>query len=657
MIMIHLLFVVPYPELMEQVKEVVANHPEREKVNADVQALRVDEIPDIPAGTYDAIIARGYTAQKTLTKYSETTPTIRVHISGYDIIRAVYECREKYHPKKIAICGLDESLSEAAGVCKILGVEANVYAPVRNQDLPQVLNKAIEDGCDALVSGYSANLLAGKMGLNSMVIQTGAAALSQAMNEAIYTVERIRHERVISQMYKTIIYSSDAGLLYVDREGIIRVRNHVARQMNGNVSIMGKPLKMVISWLEPLFCSVMKNGKVETRLISIPGSKITVSVKCSPVIANNELSGVVFNLTDVTQIQELESQIRRKLSERGLKARYTFDQIIHKSKEIDRVIQLAGRYAASDSNVIIIGETGTGKELFAQSIHNASKRKNGPFVAVNCAALPENLLESELFGYVEGAFTGTSKGGKMGLFEQAHGGTLFLDEVGEISMAIQTKLLRVLQERQVRRIGDNKVINVDVRIISATNKSIRKMADVGQFRRDLVYRLDVLRLFLPPLREREADVELLFVNQLQGMAKRNGQLPVKIEAGVFPLLCQYPFFGNIRELRNIAERVFVLHEGDIINAHDVHEALYPADLDMDPSFAISTGTGLAELTETQEQNSENFLGEEERLRQALKISGGNKGKAAKLLGIDRSTLWRRMKKYEIQNICCKMLQK
>lgn len=647
MIMIHLLFVVPYPELMEQVKEVVANHPEREKVNADVQALRVDEIPDIPAGTYDAIIARGYTAQKTLTKYSETTPTIRVHISGYDIIRAVYECREKYHPKKIAICGSEERLTEAASVCKILGVEANVYAPVRNQDLPQVLNKAIEDGCDALVSGYSANLLAGKMGLNSVVIQTGAAALSQAMDEAIYTVERIRHERVISQMYKTIIYSSDAGLLYVDREGIIRVRNHVARQMNGNVSIMGKPLKMVISWLEPLFCSVMKNGKVETRLISIPGSKITVSVKCSPVIANNELSGVVFNLTDVTQIQELESQIRRKLSERGLKARYTFDQIIHKSKEIDRVIQLAGRYAASDSNVIIIGETGTGKELFAQSIHNASKRKNGPFVAVNCAALSENLLESELFGYVEGAFTGTSKGGKMGLFEQAHGGTLFLDEVGEISMAIQTKLLRVLQERQVRRIGDNKVINVDVRIISATNKSIRKMADVGQFRRDLVYRLDVLRLFLPPLREREADVELLFVNQLQGMAKRNGQLPVKIEAGVFPLLCQYPFFGNIRELRNIAERVFVLHEGDIINAHDVHEALYPADLDMDPSFAISTGTGLAELTETQEQNSENFLGEEERLRQALKISGGNKGKAAKLLGIDRSTLWRRMKKYEI----------
>ena len=214
-------------------------------------------------------------------------------------------------------------------------------------------------------------------------------------------------------------------------------------------------------------------------------------------------------------------------------------------------------------------------------------------------------------------------------------------------MAIQTKLLRVLQERQVRRIGDNKVINVDVRIISATNKSIRKMADAGQFRRDLVYRLDVLRLFLPPLREREADVELLFVNQLQGMAGKNGQPPVQIKEEVFPLLCQYPFRGNIRELRNIAERVFVLHEGNIISAQDVHEALYPADLDMDPLFMSSGSAEQTERPQMQEQNAEKLLGEEERIRQALKMSGGNKGKAAKLLGIDRSTLWRRIKKYEI----------
>ena len=169
----------------------------------------------------------------------------------------------------------------------------------------------------------------------------------------------------------------------------------------------------------------------------------------------------------------------------------TFGDIIHKSAVIVATIDTARRYAASDSNVIIVGETGTGKELFAQSIHNASPRKNGPFVAINCAALPENLLESELFGYVEGAFTGSVKGGKMGLFEQAHGGTLFLDEIGEISLSTQTKLLRVLQEREVRRIGDNKVISINVRIISATNKSINQLAGKELFRRDLMYRLDV----------------------------------------------------------------------------------------------------------------------------------------------------------------------
>lgn len=655
--MIRLLFIVPYPELMEQVKEVLANHPEREKVDADVQALRAEEMSDIQVEAYDAIIARGYSAQKTLAKYSEMIPTIRVHISGYDIVRAIYECREKFHPQKIAVCGFEENLYEAASVCKVLGVESEIYAPVLNQELPRILKKAVEDGCDAIVGGYSANVIAHEMGLDSVVIRTGMAALSQAMDEAIHTVERIRQERLIAQMYKTIIYTSDAGLLYVDRGGIIRVRNRVARQMNGNNSMMQKPLAEAVPWLESMFACVMKKEKADTRLIIVPGTKMTVSVKCSPVIANNELSGVVFNMTDVTQIQELEGQIRRKLSDRGLKARYTFDDILHQSKIIDRAIEVAKRYAASDSNIIIVGETGTGKELFAQSIHNASNRKNGPFVAINCAALPENLLESELFGYVEGAFTGTSKGGKMGLFEQAHGGTLFLDEVGEISMSIQTKLLRVLQERQVRRIGDDKVININVRIISATNKSIQKMAENGEFRRDLVYRLDVLRLFLPPLRERKGDVELLFLNQLAAMKQEMNGEALNIGDGVFPLLRQYPFMGNIRELRNIVERVYVLHEGSVITLDDMKEALYPTDLAPDhPGTASGAGLPLsgqaAQFPDTESAEDQKqapcLPGEEERIRQALHLSGGNRGKAAKLLGIDRSTLWRRMKKYGLE---------
>lgn len=622
--MIRLLFIVPYPELEETVKYVLENHPERKRLNVEVKTMTVEETPDVPAAEYDAIIARGYTAQKTSAAYS-SIPTITLQISGYDIVRALSECCQLYHPKKIAICGFGNRLYEAKDICRFFGVEAEVYAPVENHELPQAIQKAREAGCDALVGGYSANILAREAGLPAVVIKTGADTLAQAMDEAIHTVDTIRQERILSQMYKTIIYSSDAGLLYVDCQGIIQVRNYVIRKMNGDVSLMKRPLKDAIPWLEKIFLGVVSSKEAEeARLVKIPGTRNTVSVKCTPVIVNKKISGVVFNLSDVTQIQDLESQIRRKLSERGLKARYRFQDILHESSVIERTISMAKRYAASDSNVIIVGETGTGKELFAQSIHNESKRRNGPFVAINCAALPENLLESELFGYVEGAFTGTSKGGKMGLFEQAHGGTLFLDEIEEISMSIQSKLLRVLQERQVRRVGDNKVINVDVRVISATNKSISHMADNGEFRRDLVYRLDVLRLFLPPLRERENDMELLFLHRMKELETE----PLQVEEEALALLHTYPFRGNVRELYNLAERIFVIRSGGVITGEMMQEALYPGDIG-------------------KEKVKPAFESEQEQIQRILLESKGNRSKAAEMLGIDRSTLRRRMKKYKI----------
>lgn len=640
--MIKLLFIVPYPELRDCVEYVLANHQERDSIDAEIRTMTVEQTPDVPADEYDAIIARGYTAQKTSHMYSGI-PTIDLNISGYDILRAIHECKEMYHPKKIAICGFGASLYEAGDVCRMLGLEAEIYAPVLNKDLPMAIEKAIDAGCDAVIGGYSANILAGERGLHSVIIRTGADAVSQAMDEAIRTVTSIRQERIVAQMYKTIIYSSDSGLLYVDKEGVIRVRNRVARKMNGNVSLMNRFLKEAIPWLDSLFVSVIKSEQEESRFITVPGTKVVLSVKCTPVVANKEMSGTIFSLSDVTQIQELEAQIRRKLSERGLKARYTFDDIIHSSSTIDHTIELARQYAKSDSNVIIVGETGTGKELFAQSIHNASARKGGPFVAINCAALPENLLESELFGYVEGAFTGTSKGGKKGLFEQAHGGTLFLDEIGEISMATQTKLLRVLQEHQVRRIGDNKVIDLNVRIISATNKSISRMARAGRFRQDLVYRLDVLRLYLPPLRDRENDAELLFKYLLNKIGTERQNRDLHIEAGALSILGQYPFRGNIRELHNIVERVYVMSENNTITQERIREALYPQDLEDD---YVEASEYVQEEPDRRLLDVE--LGEPVRIRRALEMSRGNKGQAAELLGIDRSTLWRKMKKYDIR---------
>ena len=272
--------------------------------------------------------------------------------------------------------------------------------------------------------------------------------------------------------------------------------------------------------------------------------------------------------------------------------------------------------------------------MFAQSIHNASPRKKGPFVAINCAALPENLLESELFGYVEGAFTGSVKGGKMGLFEQAHGGTLFLDEIGEISLSTQTKLLRVLQEREVRRIGDNKVISINVRIITATNKSINQLAGKELFRRDLMYRLDVLRIFLPPLRQRDRDAELLFLHLMRQRGQECGIPVPEINLSALSALNDYPFNGNIRELRNIVERSLVICSGDAITRDDLLRALYPRDLEDTSPVPVYTAS----------QTS----GEESSIIWALGECGGNQTRAARLLGINRSTLWRKMQKYHIK---------
>lgn len=405
---------------------------------------------------------------------------------------------------------------------------------------------------------------------------------------------------------------------------------------------MNRKLKEVFPFLYSSYKEALGSGQENTgKIFQLPGNRITVSVSFTPVIANETISGIVILMTDITQVQKLEEQIRRTLSEKGLRAKYTFDDILHESRIMDTTIETAKRYAVSESNVILVGETGTGKELFAQSIHNASNRRQGPFVAINCAALPENLLESELFGYVEGAFTGTAKGGKMGLFEQAHGGTLFLDEIGEISMSIQTKLLRVLQEREIRRIGDNKVISVDVRIISATNKSIHKLADRGLFRRDLVYRLDVLRIFLPPLRERERDIQILFLQLLKQLGKEQNRPVPGIRPGALEILGDYPFVGNVRELRNVVERVCALSGGSVITRADLAAAVDPPDLEPD---------------DQKESSGDLYLPDEKTMiRQALAQCRGNQTRAARMLGIDRSTLWRKMKKYGMgqKNSGCK----
>ena len=631
-----ILFISPYPELRDTVENVFRSHPRRRDIDMEIRIMTVDQVSAKDVDAYDVVIARGLTARRVRSILPQM-PFVDLTISGYDVVRTLAECRRDFGAKHIAVCGFYEKIYETATLCRLMDCEITLYPVETFAELEKSIGRAQADGCDAIIGGYSAIGLARSRAIPCKLICSGKDAITHAINVAVETVEQIRHERVIAELYKTVIYTSKDGVLYVDADGIIQVRNHVVKDMNLDASLLHKPLKATLSYLYAPFMDVLLSGQgIEGRVITIPSTGVTVSASLAPVSVGGVISGVVVTLSDITNIQKLESQIRRSLNEKGLVAKYTFDSIIHESDVIARTIATAKRYAASDSNIIIEGETGTGKELFAQSIHNASARSKGPFVAVNCAALPENLLESELFGYVEGAFTGTKKGGKMGLFELAHEGTLFLDEISEISLSLQSKLLRVLQEREVRRVGDTKVISVNVRIISATNKSISRLAKEGLFRSDLMYRLDVLRLFLPPLRERGRDAEVVFAHLLARLGAASGRGCPAIAPDALEPLGSYPFDGNIRELRNIVERAAVLCSNGVITKDDVAAALYPKEMEVsehagkEPQRAEPQSDGRAEV------------------ERALSVCGGSRSRAAELLGIDRSTLWRRMKKYGIE---------
>ncbi|MDF2505913.1 sigma 54-interacting transcriptional regulator [Clostridium sp.] len=365
---------------------------------------------------------------------------------------------------------------------------------------------------------------------------------------------------------------------------------------------------------------------------------INITATYIPIYIGSIINGIMINFTNIENVQQNEIQIRKKLSVNGLQAKYTFENIIYKSDLMAQTIEQAKKISAVSSNILIIGDTGTGKELFAQSIHNASPRRNGPFVAINCASLPENLIESELFGYSSGAFTNAVKGGKVGLIELAHNGTLFLDEISELPVAFQSKLLRVLQEHEVRRIGDDKTISVNVRIISALNKNIYQLVKDGLFRKDLLYRLDVLRLNIPSLNYRREDVLQLFMYYIDIFNKRIGSKISSLSSKAEKLLENYEFEGNVRELRNIVERVCVLSNSDTVSYSDMYDSLYNRELD--DNYTLNSNNNSF--------NIDMHASEREIIEQALIKTQFNKKKAAELLGIDRSTLWRKIKKFDVR---------
>jgi propionate catabolism operon transcriptional regulator len=349
----------------------------------------------------------------------------------------------------------------------------------------------------------------------------------------------------------------------------------------------------------------------------------TVVLSRSPLYENGRHTGSVFTSQESTLIQQSERRLRAFKQSSNFRAKNTFELFEKLSPGIREAIELGKRYAATDSTVLITGESGTGKEWFAQSIHNRSARHAGPFVPINCAAFPESLLESELFGYEEGAFTGSRKGGKPGLIEVAHTGTLFLDEIGDMPKSLQTRLLRVLQEREVQRLGASDATRVDIRILAATLQPLEQLVEQGAFREDLFYRLNVLRIEILPLRARPADIPLLTRHILTGiLAPHRRALNLEsLIALLLPLFQRYHWPGNIREMENIIERFAA-----------ILTTLAPADA-IDENWVMKIAP---ELNSTGGQRDAVDYA-------ALVEKYGSVATAAKMLGISRTTLWRRLR--------------
>ncbi|MEL7605405.1 sigma-54-dependent Fis family transcriptional regulator [Sedimentibacter saalensis] len=560
----------------------------------------------------------------------------------------------KYENGIIAFFSYGEMTDDVKSLCSMLDIKAKYYTFKTDKDCERIVRQSLTDGAVLGIGGVMTQKYSEMYNLKHITIENSEVSITSAIETAKQILQVQKEEskkqnelKVQLERYKAVLNFTHDAIIAVDEKGKVDVINPVAEQIvkTSPGYAVGKNIDEIIHNTS-MFDTISNKEKQLNQLMDINGT--LVSTNRIPIVVDDKVKGVVATFQDVKVIQENENKIRRSLHEKGLVARYHFRDIKGESDEIKNAISIAKSYASSDSTILIQGETGTGKELFAQSIHNSSSRKSGPFVAINCASLSSNLLESELFGYVEGAFTGAIKGGKIGLFELAHKGTIFLDEIGEIPIEIQAQLLRVLQEKEIRKVGSVVKTPVDVRVITATNRNLIDEMKSKSFREDLYYRIGVLNLTVPPLRERGGDVMLLgrfFFDKYLGSDKTKF---LSMFEHIMKRVNSYKWYGNIRELQNFVERISVLmkYHG---NGYDF-EQLVSSFISKD--YSISNNEDSIEedqvcITTSVKGNDLNKW-EAEKITSALKNNDLSIQKAADALGISRTTLWRKMKQYNIK---------
>lgn len=656
--MADILFICPYAELAEIGLKVIGDDDD-----VDIRITRMDEAVEFAKTAekqgYQVIVSRGLTASK-IKQSGVELPVIDIRIGGYDIIRAYKEA--KRIGNRVGIVDVEDVILGVSSLEKISEDKLIKYTCQNDlDDISYGIGLLKEKGVDVVIGKIAMAREARSQGLEAVIITSAFETVRMALLEARRVNEVRRVERRKAEQLKAIFNFTYDGIIALDREGRITVFNKVAEELSGWTA--ERAINCSVTEVIPdAGCHlILESGRPELGAVFEIGTVKVVGNRI-PIIVDQKIEGVVTTFQKLDALQKIESKVRRKLSDKGLTARYAFADIVGSSPALVDAVALARDYAAIDSTILVYGRTGTGKEIFAQAIHNASKRRNEPFVAINCAALPESILESELFGYVEGAFTGARRGGKAGVFEMAHGGTLLLDEVGEMPPMLQSRFLRAIEQREVMRLGDSRILPINVRLIAATNRNLREMVARGAFREDLYYRLNVLSLPIPTLSQRREDILPIANHFLQEFYEVQHKPPGFFSNGAQQALTVYEWPGNIRQLRNAMERLSVMTSGGMIGSADVRKALQIQDFcdekadgevvchRVGHTAVTDTGPGVyggrtdsLDLGGSLRIDREKTSYEYRLIKQALLESGGNKALAAEKLGISWTTLWRRLR--------------
>ncbi len=511
-------------------------------------------------------------------------------------------------------------------IARLLGLEGYRLEVTDRNDMDKALREATEKNISLLIGGYGLMMKARGYGFKTLPLVSGyKEEVHRTLTEAKYIIAMndIHLHRQI--FINTVLNINPNIIVVVDRQYTIRYANDSATKAFPSIrgDMGGLPLKTLFpdQDFEQLFARRNEANAVTILTDTMRREFLFTAVN---ITLSDGFNGFVLSLNNVADIRKNERQVRQNMYRKRKISLFSFDDIVGESAVMRKTKKRGARYAGSDASVLLIGDSGTGKEMFAQAIHGESRRRDCPFLSINCASIPEQLLESELFGYEEGAFTGARRGGKAGIFELAHGGTLFLDEIGDMPLDLQVKLLRILQEKVTMRLGGTCVVPVDVRIICATNRNILHMVKEGMFRTDLFYRINTLILKIPSLEERKEDIAPIAEAHLAALNSKH-KTGLRISEAALLKLTKNVWKGNVRELLHVIDRAYVLCHGQSIHERDV---VFDSD--------IFTGVhGVKPASPDTDEYG--------RIKSALMAHRYNKLKTAAVLGMSRSTLWRKMK--------------